>query len=260
MVRLFFVPILFSCGLSRAENAAVPTSPLRIAAANADRKDPTRASANLAYERELVSQIYEWILKVEEDEKPQENYTETIPRIGASFDLISIPASMFRMGNPKQEKGRNGDEPNWREFTVSAFWNRLPTEDEWEYTCRAGTTGAFHCALEELADYAVFDPELTADRYAKVGTKKPNPWDLYCMHGNVHEWCPYEYSSISCGTLPKVNPWSRATQPYPRVVRGGAFYDIDPKYLGSARRGYSHPYWNTGTRHHEEREFIPEAR
>jgi len=62
---------------------------------------------------------------------------------------------------------------------------RLPTEQEWEYACRAGTTGKFSCPESELADHAVYDQESITD----VKTKKPNPWGLYDMHGLVWEWC-----------------------------------------------------------------------
>jgi formylglycine-generating enzyme required for sulfatase activity len=120
---------------------------------------------------------------------------------------------------------------------------RLPTEAEWEYACRAGTTGPWHCPADQIEDFAVIDPDVTRDRYEKVGTKKPNPWGLHDMHGNVFEWCLDGYSATAYKDLPATNPWNRATQRYPRVARGGSWFD-DARPARSAARLPSHPDWN----------------
>jgi formylglycine-generating enzyme required for sulfatase activity len=127
----------------------------------------------------------------------------------------------------------------------TGHYYRLPTEAEWEYACRAGTTNrySFDGPDSRLEEYAWF--ERNSDfKYQKVGRKKPNPWGLYDMHGNVSEWTldgydPGTYAGISDGTL---EPYIRGTKPYPHVVRGGSWQD-GPGRLRSASRQFSEAKW-----------------
>ncbi len=128
----------------------------------------------------------------------------------------------------------------------TGHYYRLPTEAEWEYAARAGSTTAYSFGDDpaQLADYAVFDPEQTRTGYEKVGTKKPNPWGLFDMHGNVLEWCLDQYSDTAYEGRAGVtaNPFVRPTKLYPRVARGGSWYDT-PDLLRSAARTGSHQDW-----------------
>ena len=122
----------------------------------------------------------------------------------------------------------------------TGHYYRLPTEAEWEYACRAGTTTAYHFGDDstKVGEYAWYWDN-SGDKYQKVGTKKANPWGLHDMHGNVLEWCLDQYLKDAYKTGQPTIP---ATKLYPRVVRGGSWYD-DADALRSARRDASNPDW-----------------
>ena len=138
---------------------------------------------------------------------------------------------------------------------------RLPTEAEWEYACRAGTATRFsftggESGLEEHAWY--YDNAWNAGKkYAHpVGTKRPNPWGLYDMHGNVWEWVQDWHTTI-VGTRPSGSyPDSSQADPTGppsgshRVKRGGSFYDFARSLRSARRDGYSPRgrYINIGAR------------
>ena len=133
----------------------------------------------------------------------------------------------------------------WLSAMTGNFY-RLPTEAEWEYACRAGTNSAFSFGddLSLLDDYAWFKNN-SDESYHKVGLKKPNPWGLFDMHGNISEWTldmhdVRAYQKYS-GTLAD-NPYEKPTKLYPRVVRGGSWMNSDFK-LRSASRQVSSKQW-----------------
>jgi formylglycine-generating enzyme required for sulfatase activity len=124
---------------------------------------------------------------------------------------------------------------------------RLPSEAEWEYACRAGTTTAYHFGDDpDLLDEHAWYYENSDEKYHKVGLKKANPWGLYDMHGNVAEWVLDQYLKDGYsrfeGPLAK-NPVNAPTSVYPRVVRGGGWDDL-PKRLRSASRLGSDEEWS----------------
>lgn len=122
---------------------------------------------------------------------------------------------------------------------------RLPTEAEWEFACRAGTTTAYSFGDDPaaLGDYAWFGENSTG-KYQRVGKKKPNPWGLHDMHGNVAEWVLDQYIPTVYGDRKEAkNPLEVPKTLYPRIVRGGGF-DHEPAQLRSAARMASAEEWS----------------
>ena len=75
----------------------------------------------------------------------------------------------------------------------------LPSEAQWEYACRAGTESAYFFGPSLiLDDYAVYRSNTTTRNVERIGTKKPNPWGLFDMHGNISEWTRTPYFFYSC--------------------------------------------------------------
>ncbi len=115
----------------------------------------------------------------------------------------------------------------WVYMKTGEFF-RLPTEAEWTYACLAGSGGALPEGVkpeENMEEYAWYYGN-SEERYHEVGRKKPNPWGLHDMLGNVSEWTLDQYD-VMPETLVKedVNPWAKPAKRYGRTVKGGSFDD-----------------------------------
>jgi formylglycine-generating enzyme required for sulfatase activity len=120
---------------------------------------------------------------------------------------------------------------------------RLPTEAEWEYACRAGSTThyCFGDDERELAEYAWLKPHSQGKPHP-VGQKRANHWGLYDMHGNVWQWCNDWYGEAYYGNSPAEDPHGPAAGTM-RVLRGGA-WDSTPEKCRSAYRHKEFPVYS----------------
>jgi formylglycine-generating enzyme required for sulfatase activity len=138
----------------------------------------------------------------------------------------------------------------WLSMKTGRFY-RLPTEAEWEYACRAGTTTAFWWGDDPAdSEGKAWWFDNSEDGYHPVGLTQPNPWGLYDMHGNVWEWCLDRFEPEGHAALlatrpadlkdgPLVNPVLWSSEQYPHTVRGGSWDDDLDRLRSAARRGSS---------------------
>ena len=195
-----------------------------------------------------------------DDEKP----IHTV-KITSGFWLGKYPVTnadykrFLQSGVKSAEKPENWDDRRFNQGeqpVVGVSWNaavafcqwaggRLPTEAEWEYACRAGTPTEYSFGDDEklLGEYGWFG-ENSGGQTQPVGAKKPNPWGLCDMHGNVWEWCADWWDSGYYGNSPTDDPTGPTSGSH-RVLRGGSWLSSVARFVRSACRSYVDP----GIRH-----------
>lgn len=123
------------------------------------------------------------------------------------------------------------------DYTANGY--RLPTEAEWEYACRAGTSGPYDFGPEDkLRQFAWFADNAT-DQTHPVGEKKPNRWGIVDLYGNVSEWCEDVYSPTYYAESPALDPTGppNTGQDVKRVLRGGSWKASADMCRASFRQG-----------------------
>lgn len=177
-------------------------------------------------------------------------------------DAVTAPSPLYKP-EVTYAAGESDDQPaatmsqyaakqytKWLSRTADDFY-RLPTEAEWEYACRAGTTTPFYFGEDDtdLEDHAWLANNSDEERHA-VGQLKPNPWGLHDMYGNVAEWVldAYNedgYTHVEAGAeLDVTKAFAKPEEVYGRVVRGGSF-ELEIEDCRSAARIGSEEEWKT---------------
>ncbi|MBV9957662.1 MAG: SUMF1/EgtB/PvdO family nonheme iron enzyme [Acidobacteria bacterium] len=117
---------------------------------------------------------------------------------------------------------------NWFDAATFAMWMscRLPTEAEWEFACGAGSEGEWCCEDENRLDGHAWYSENSGGETHLVGTRAPNTFDLYDLHGNVWEWCLDSYEQDYYSSSPVSDPLSLAPPSADKVCRGGSVHAL----------------------------------
>ena len=155
-------------------------------------------------------------------------------------DTLSTDPSRFKDLNRPVER------VNWDE--ALEFCNRLslhtgrdytlPSEAQWEYDCRAGTTKPYNFGLAGSDKITAADAKFEGKATTKVGSFPSNNWGLHDMHGNVWEWCLDDWHGNYVNAPLDGTAWFEGN---PKVVRGGSYHCF-PSYIRSAYRAHSHAY------------------
>ena len=181
------------------------------------------------------------------DEKPAHPVTLMKPFYMGKFEVTQEQYQQVTGQNPSTFKGQDNpvEEVSWddaQEFCKRLSVRtkqtvRLPTEAEWEYSCRAGTRTAYYSgdAVRDLDRVGWYDANAKNTTHP-VGQKEPNVFGLYDLHGNAWEWCQDRYAGDYYSRSPAEDPKGPA-QGADRVLRGGSWINTPGSCRSALRNG-----------------------
>ena len=204
----------------------------------------------LAYYQETVSAKRDFI-EVQEAKKDTEQQGKD------DVDAITGPTPVYGDMTMGYEETHPAMGMTWHNAMTFCRWlsmktgkkYRLPTEAEWEYACRAGTTNIFGVGNDPsgLKDFAWYEANADSETNP-VGKKKPNAWGLYDMSGNVREWVYDFYSPTAYKEAAKKNPAVNPKGPKTGKVHAarGGDYSSSVEELRCAARTFEEEWWRSG--------------
>jgi formylglycine-generating enzyme required for sulfatase activity len=176
------------------------------------------------------------------DEKPQHEVQITRSFQLGKYEVTQGQWAKVMGSNPSKFKGEDRlpvEEVSWNDVQSfiaklnalnDGYRYRLPTEAEWEYASRGGTTGVYYGSLDEVGWYE----KNSGSKTHPVGQKQPNGFELYDMLGNVWEWCSDWYDQSYYGSSPGSDP-KGPDSAQNRVLRGGSWDDLSSNARASSR-------------------------
>jgi len=187
------------------------------------------------------------------DERPQHRVRITRPFYLGKYLVTQEQWQAVMGNNPSEFKGPKNpvDSVGWEDcreflkrlnklFVHTGIKASLPTEAQWEYACRAGSTTRYFYGDEDakLAEYAWFN-ENSLEKTHPVGQKKPNAWGLYDMHGSLFQWCADWYDGDYYKSSPTSDPCGPSSGSL-HIDRGGCWNSL-PRGCCSAFRHTNSP-------------------